>query len=364
MKILAINPGSTSTKIAVFENLEKVFIKSLSHNSEELSQFKCNNEQIPYRKKMILDALNENNMTLQDIDAFAARGGGQCSHIGGTYKVNELMVEEAYAEKYAAHPALLGCQIAYQFEQETGKPAFMVNSPATDEMKQVARITGIKGVYRICYSHALNQKEIALRYAESIGRDYSDLNLIICHIGGGVSVTAHEKGKMIDTNDILNGDGPMAPTRVGSIPVIDIINMCYDGKTKQEMMKFVRSQGGLDNHLGTFDVREVVKRIEAGDKYAKNVYDAMIYQISKYIGSMYVAMSCQADAIILTGGIANDKYMTEGIKTYVENIAPIIIMPGEYEMEALVHGVYDAMNDGLVYEYTGVPVWNESMLYQ
>ncbi|MCD8028458.1 MAG: butyrate kinase [Erysipelotrichaceae bacterium] len=363
MKILVINPGSTSTKIAVFEDLNQIFKKNIIHTMDELNQFQNNNEQIPYRKQMILDALQENGYNIQNMDAFASRGGGQCSHIGGTYKVNELMVKEAYEEKYASHPALLGSQIAYQFMQETGKPAFMVNSPATDEMKQIARITGIKGVYRICYSHALNQKEVALRYAQSINEEYENLNLIICHIGGGVSVTAHEKGKMIDTNDILNGDGPMAPNRVGSIPTIDIIERCYEGYSKNEMMKFVRSQGGLYDHLGTTDAREIVEMIENGNHYAKNVYDAFIYQIAKYIGSMYIAMHCHCDAIILTGGIANDKYVTNQIKDYVESIAPVFIKPGEFEMEALAHGAYDALTKHNAYEYTGIPVWNESMLY-
>lgn len=364
MKILAINPGSTSTKIAVFEDEKEIFKKTLTHTTEELAAYSSINEQLAYREQMILDALEENGLSLFDIDAFSSRGGGQCSHTGGTYKVNEKMVEDAVSEKYASHPAQLGCQIAYQFEKKTGKPAFMVNSPATDEMKQIARITGVKGVYRLCYSHALNQKEIAQRYAESIHKKYEELNLIVCHIGGGVSITAHEKGKMIDTNDILNGDGPMAPTRVGSIPAIDIVKMCYEGKTQKEMMKFIRSQGGLFDHLGTFDAREVKERIKSGDMYAKNVYDAMIYQISKYIGSMYAAMHCQADAIVLTGGMSHDRYMTEGIMDYVKNIAPIEIIPGEFEMEALIHGAYQAITQNKVCEYTGIPVWNEKMLYE
>ena len=364
MKILAINPGSTSTKIAVFDNKREMFRKVLTHTPEDLALFSNNNEQIPYRKQMILDALCENSLSIQDIDVFSTRGGGQCSHIGGTYKVNELMVKEAHDEKYASHPALLGCQIAYQFCQETGKSAFMVNSPATDEMKQVARITGMKGVYRICYCHALNQKEVAHRYAASIGQDYTDLNLIVCHIGGGVSVTAHENGRMIDTNDILNGDGPMAPNRVGSIPAVNIINLCYQVNSREKVMKYVRSQGGLYDHLQTLDAREFVCRIKNGDVYAKNIYDAMVYQISKYIGSMYTALHCHVDAIILTGGIAHDTYLTEGIKNYIGGLAPIVIMAGEFEMEALANGAYEAVTRQSFYEYSGIPVWNESLLYK
>lgn len=364
MKILAINPGSTSTKIAVFEDDKEIFKKSLVHTAEELKDFKNNNDQIPYRKQMILDALQENGLSLSDIDGFAARGGGQCSHVGGTYRVNERMVQEAHDEIYASHPALLGCQIAFMFEKETGKPSFMVNSPATDEMRQIARLTGIKGVYRICYSHALNQKEAARRYAESVGKAYEDLNLIVCHIGGGISVTAHEKGKMVDTNDILNGDGPMAPTRTGSIPAVDMIHLSFSGKTEKELMKFVRSQGGLSDHLGTFDAREVVERIKNGDIYAKNVYDAMIYQIGKYAGSMYAAMNCQLDGIVFTGGMAHDTYLVDRLKKQIGAMAPVAVLPGEFEMEALAHGAYDALLRHNAFEYTGIPVWTEKQLYE
>lgn len=362
--ILAINPGSTSTKIGLFDDLNERFTVSIRHSKEDLSEFHNNNEQLPYRKELIEKTLNERGVDMADIDVYVARGGGQCSHVGGTYRVNQLMVDEAYAEKYASHPALLANQIAFQFANQYGKEAFMVNSPATDEMKQVARLTGMKGVYRICYAHALNQKEVGLRYAEKVGKSYDDLNLIICHLGGGISITAHEKGKMIDTNDILNGDGPMAPTRVGAIPAIDIMNLCFSGKTKEEVSKFIRSQGGLYDHLGTFDAMEIDKRIENGDVYAKNVYDAMIYQIAKYIGSMHVAMRCKTDAIIFTGGIARDEYVIDGICSYVEDLAPIEIMAGEFEMEALVHGAYLAVKNGDAYEYTGIPVWTEEELYK
>lgn len=364
MKILSVNPGSTSTKIAVFEDEEPLFKSTLNHTAEELAVFPCNNDQIDYRIQMILDTLREHDLQLEDMSAFVGRGGGQCTHTGGTYIVNEKMVQEAYDEVYASHPALLGCQIVFRFHQQTGKPAYMVNSPATDEMKQIARITGIKGVYRICYAHALNQKEIALRYAKKINKNYKELNLIICHIGGGVSVTAHEKGLMTDTNDILNGDGPMAPNRTGSIPAMNIIDLCFDGRSKEEAMKFVRSQGGLFDHLNTFDAREIVDRIKAGDIYAMHIYDAMAYQIAKYIGSMYAAMKCQCDAVILTGGIAYDEYMTSHIKSYIDKIAPVEIMAGEFEMEALNHGAYDALVNHSALEYTGIPVWNESMLFE
>lgn len=367
--ILCVNPGSTSTKIAVFDGRREVFRQGLDHAPEELAQFASINDQIPYRTQMILDALAEHRIALKDIAAFSGRGGGQASHAGGTYLVNDLMAEEAHEEKYASHPALLACQICLAFSRQTGAPAFMTNSPATDEMRDEARITGLKGVYRISHAHALNQKEVAQRYAASIGRRYEDLNLVVCHIGGGVSVTAHARGRMVDTNDILNGDGPMAPTRTGSIPAVDIVNLAFDmageGKTRKDVIKFVRSQGGLVNHLGTFDAREVVARIEDGDAYARHVYDAMAYQVSKYVGSMFVALGCQCDAIVLTGGIAHDDYLCGKVEAAVGGIAPVVRMPGEFEMEALAEGarrVLDGEEQAL--EYTGVPVWDESMLYK
>ena len=367
--ILCVNPGSTSTKIAVFDGRREVFRENLAHAPEELARFACNNDQIPYRTQMILDALASHGIELGDIAAFSGRGGGQASHEGGTYLVNDLMVREAHEEKYASHPALLACQICHAFSAETGAPAFMTNSPATDEMRDEARITGLKGVYRICYAHALNQTEVAQRYAARIGCRYEDLDLVVCHIGGGVSVTAHAHGRMVDTNDILNGDGPMAPNRTGSVPAVDVVNLAFDmaaeGKGRKDVVKYVRSQGGLLSHLGTFDAREVVERIEAGDAYARHVYDAMAYQISKYVGSMYVALGCSCDAVILTGGIAHDDYLCGRVQAAVGKIAPVVRMPGEFEMEALAEGARRVLDhEEEAREYTGVPVWDESMLYE
>lgn len=371
-RILCVNPGSTSTKIAVFDGadgeLEEVFRENIQHSAEDLAGFSCNNDQIPYRTELILRALDEHGMTLDDMDAFGSRGGGQCSHVGGTYVVNERMAREAHDEVYASHPALLACQICYNFSLQTGRPAYMTNSPATDEMRQIARITGMKGCYRICYAHALNQKEAAQRYARSIGRPYEDLDLVVCHVGGGVSVTAHRHGRMVDTNDILNGDGPMAPNRTGSLPAQALVDRCFDamerGEGRRDVSRYVRSKGGLYDLLGTFDAREVRGRIDDGDVYAKNVYDAMCYQIAKYVGSMYVALGCRCDAIILTGGIAHDDYLCGRVEEMTGSLAPVVRMPGEFEMEALAHGALSALEDGIAMEYTGVPVWDESKLHE
>ena len=366
--ILCVNPGSTSTKIALYDDLDERWKVTIEHPAEQLARFDCNNDQIPMRTQAILDALAEHGVGLEDIDAFSGRGGGQCSHLGGTYLVNQLMVDEAHDEVYACHPALLACQICYALGERTGKPAYMTNSPATDEMRQIARLTGLAGTYRICYAHALNQKEVAQRYAAGVGRPYESMNLIVCHIGGGVSVSAHQRGRIVDTNDILNGDGPMAPNRTGSIPAQDMVNFCYDaqekGWSRTEASRFVRGKGGWLDLLGTYDAREVGARIAAGDTYAKNVYDAFIYQVAKYVGSMSVALEGPVDAILLTGGIAHDGYVVEGVRRWAGKIAPVVAMPGEYEMEALAHGAYQALAEGKVCEYTGVPVWTPAMLHE
>ena len=366
-KVLCVNPGSTSTKLALFDDDKCLWKESLDISQEELSSYSDNNSQIPARTQAILASLEAHGVRLDEIDAFSGRGGGQASHTSGTYLVNQLMVDEAHAEKYACHPALLACQICYDLGRRTGRPAYMTNSPATDEMRQIARITGMRDVYRICYSHALNQKEVARRYAESQGRDYAELNLVVCHLGGGISVTAHAHGRMVDTNDNLNGDGPMAPTRVGSIPAMVMVDWCYDsfsrGVSHRDAMRYVRGGGGLLDLLGTLDAREVEKRIAAGDAYAKNVYDAMLYQVAKYIGSMAVALGGAPDAIVLTGGLAHSSYVVGSITRQVEWIGPVVTIPGEFEMEALAHGALDALAHGAK-EYTGVPVWNPSMLHE
>lgn len=250
--------------------------------------------------------------------------------------------------------------MARSFSDEYGGRAFIVNPPDVDEFKDVARITGLKRVYRQSRIHALNQKEIAIRFGQSISKRYEDLNLVIAHIGGGISVTAHEKGKMIDSNDIVNGDGPMTPTRTGAMPATDIIKMCFSGDyTEKEMYNKITKQGGLVDHLGTSDSRDVMKMIEAGDKYAKVVYDGMIYQIAKAIGSYATVLNGDVDGIILTGGISNDKYVVDKLTSMTSYIAPIIVMPGEFEMEALAAAALRVLKgEEEAKVYTGEPIWN------
>lgn len=358
-KIFTINPGSTSTKIAMFENDNRLFAVNVSHDAAELSKFAEISDQFDYRKETILSELAKQNITLDGTDAFVGRGGGLVGLEGGTYTVNETLFKHAKIGFTIKHPATLGSQLARFFANQYGGIALVVNPPDVDELQLVARVTGIASVARESRGHPLNQKEIGIRYAASIGKKYEDLNLVISHIGGGVSVTAHQKGRMIDSNDVVNGDGPMAPTRAGSIPCKDIINMCFSGDyTKKQMMDFLTKNGGFVDHVGTSDAREVKAMMESGNAYAKLIYDAMIYQIGKFIGAYATTMHGKVDAIILTGGIANDNYLTSQVTEMVSFIAPVKVMPGEFEMEALAAGAFRVLSgQEQPKEYTGIPVF-------
>ena len=359
-KVFAINPGSTSTKIAMFEGDKEVFSKNVSHDAEKLKEFKEISDQFDYRKETILKELAEAGQTLEGVDAFSARGGGLVNVEGGVYKVGEKLLEHARVGYTVKHPATLGAQLADAFAKEYGGVAFVVNPPDVDEFTDVARVTGLKGVYRESRIHALNQKEIGIRYAAKLGKKYEDLNLIICHIGGGISVTAHNHGKMVDSNDIANGDGPMAPTRCGQLPVKDVVTMCFSGKyTEKEMREKITKTGGLVDHLGTSDAREVTEMIKNGNQYAKLIYDAMIYEIGKTAGSMAAVLCGKVDGIIFTGGISHDKYVVEKLTEMLSFIAPITVMAGEFEMEALAAGAIRVLSGKEEAKtYTGIPVWN------
>lgn len=359
-KVFAINPGSTSTKIAMFEGDKEIFSKNVSHDAEKLKEFKEISDQFDYRKETILKELAEAGQTLEGVDAFSARGGGLVNVEGGVYKVGEKLLEHARVGYTVKHPATLGAQLADAFAKEYGGVAFVVNPPDVDEFTDVARVTGLKGIYRESRIHALNQKEIGIRYAAKLGKKYEDLNLIICHIGGGISVTAHNHGKMVDSNDIANGDGPMAPTRCGQLPVKDVVTMCFSGKyTEKEMREKITKTGGLVDHLGTSDAREVTEMIKNGNQYAKLIYDAMIYEIGKTAGSMAAVLCGKVDGIIFTGGISHDKYVVEKLTEMLSFIAPITVMAGEFEMEALAAGAIRVLSGKEEAKtYTGIPVWN------
>jgi butyrate kinase len=338
-RILAINPGSTSTKVAVFEDEKELLAKTIPHDAETLKRFPDVQDQLPYRKESIEKELAEEDIGLADIDIFVGRGGGLVSVDSGAYLVTERLLEDARKGMAGQHPAQLGSQLCDRYAKEYGGVAYIVNAPDVDEYEDVSRISGLADVYRQCHVHTLNQKEIALRYCRVSNVEYRKVNLIVCHIGGGISVTAHRQGKMVDSNDIIRGEGPLTPTRAGALPTLDLLRLCYSGRfTEKEMKDRLSKNGGLIDHLGTADATEIETRIARGDSYAKLVYDAMIYQIAKHVGSCAVTLKGEVAATVLTGGLANSVYVIEAIRGFVDWIAPLVVMAGEFEMEALAAG--------------------------
>ena len=285
-KVFTVNPGSTSTKIALFEGEKKLYSANVSHDAEVLAQYKTLGEQLAYRKETIENLLQENQVDLEGLDACVGRGGGLLAMDGGTYAIDELVLEHSInAANGVIHPACLGPSIANDFAETYGAKAYVVNPPDVDELQDLARLTGIKGVYRGVHLHALNLKETAIRHAETMGKKYGECNFIVCHIGGGISVSAHREGKMVDGFDIVGGEGPMAPTRCGSIAVADLLKYCAD-KDLKTVKQLCTRNGGFVNHLGISDAIELTERAAKGDQYAEMLWNTMIYQIEKCIGSM------------------------------------------------------------------------------
>ena len=338
-KILTINPGSTSTKIAVFDNDQEVFEKTLRHSSDEIGQFKNISDQFNFRKDVIESELTLANIDLKSLDCIVGRGGLLKPIKGGTYSVTESMLEDLRVGVSGQHASNLGGIIANEFSKELNIPAFIVDPVVVDEMMPVARVSGLADIERRSIFHALNQKAIARRYADEIGKKYSDLNLIVAHMGGGVSIGAHEKGCVVDVANALDGEGPFSPERSGSIPIGSLVDMCYSGKyTIYEMKKNITGKGGLVSYLDTNDVRDVEAMVENGDEKAITVYKAMAYQIAKDIGAGATVLAGKVDAILLTGGIAYSKKFTDLITERVNFIANVKVYPGEDEMIALALG--------------------------
>lgn len=338
-RILVINPGSTSTKVAIFENEKKVFSNSVTHDVEVLKQFRRISDQLMYRKETIDNLLRSDIIATGKINACVGRCGSVCPVVGGTYKVSPMMLEHATeAIDGVQHPAMLGIQLANLYAQEFECDTYTVNPPEVDELQELARVTGIKGIKRQSHLHALNLKETAIHHAKLAGEKYSEKNYIVCHVGGGISVSAHKEGRMIDGNDIAFGFGPMAPTRCGNIPVADVIDLCFSGAEKEEIKKYCTTEGGLVSLLGTSDAREVKLRADAGDCEAKEAWDALIYQITKYIGAMAVVLEGKVDGILLSGGLIYSEDMVRSITDTCSFIGNVYAYPGEFEMEALSQG--------------------------
>lgn len=358
-RVLVINPGSTSTKVGLFEGQTELFSENVAHSAEKLAEFSGISAQMPYRRDTILEMLAAHDVDLTTVDAFVGRGGGLLPTPGGTYAVNDVMLRHAEAgENGVQHPAQLGPQLANQFAQAAGgKPAFVVNPPDTDELCDLARMTGVKGVYRRVHLHALNLKETAIRHAASLGKRYEDCSFVVCHIGGGISVSAHDHGKMVDGNDIVGGDGPMAPTRCGAVPVIELLRYLESHATGDARALCMKT-GGFVNLLGTSDALDVSRRAEAGDAACKRAWEAMIYQICKTIGEMACVLEGHVDGILLGGGMVYNEGLVATIRRRCEWIAPVTAYPGEFELEAMAAGACRVLSgQEEPRTYTGVPVF-------
>ena len=340
MKLFTLNIGSTSTKIALFEGMEKIFEGKVEHDAAELTRLPSIMDQKDIRAEGIRRTLEDAGLSLEGCDAIAARCGGTGPILGGTYRINDTLIRRLTDPSTHKHNADLGGVLADLLAKQYGCAAYFVDSPETDELQPLARITGMKGVYKVCSTHTLNQKAVCRFYAKKTGRKYQDLNLIVAHIGGGVSVSAHRKGRIVDSTNLIKGDGPMAPTRCGEMQAMTILDMAFSGQDRKTLENRVNMAGGLMDHLGTADVPEIQKRIKSGDTYAKYVYDGMIYQIGKYIGMMGAVLEGHVNAILLTGGISRDTYLTGRIEAMCGYLAPVEVIAGEFEMEALAAGAY------------------------
>lgn len=333
--ILAINPGSTSTKIAVYKNEDQLFTTSISHTPEELAGFKSVIDQFEWRKGLILKALADNNIDVNKLSAVVGRGGVISPIESGVYEVNDDLRHDLLNARMQ-HASNLGGLLARDIADNIGVKSYIADPVVVDEMMPYARISGVPELPRESIFHALNQKAVARLFAKESDKKYEDLNLVVCHMGGGCTVSAHRRGRVIDTTNALDGCGPISPERSGSLPPGPLIRLCFSGKyTEEELIKKVHGKGGLFAHLGTTSVPEVLDRIMAHDLHAMLILRAMCYSIAKEIGAMAVALKGEVDAILLTGGIAHSKRVTDFIADHVDFIAPIFVYPGENELKAL-----------------------------
>jgi len=344
MKILAINPGSTSTKVALFEDETALFEWTLRHTAEELSCYASILDQFEFRKEIILHALREAAVELSSLDAVIGRGGVVRPIRSGVYGVNAALLHDLRHSSMGAHASNLGGLIADEIAREAGARAFIADPVVVDELQPVARVTGLPQIERHSIFHALNQKAVARQYAKEQGRKYEEMNLIVAHLGGGISVGAHRRGEVVDVNNALNGDGPFSPERAGSLPAQQLADLCFSGEyTADRIRKMICGEGGVVALLGTNDMRETIRHMEAGDGRARLVMDAMCYNVAKWIGAMAVALCGAVDAILLTGGIAHNESICRAIEAQVSFLAPVVVIPGENELEALALNALQAM---------------------
>lgn len=344
-KSLIINPGSTSTKIGVFEDETLLFEETLRHSTEEIAQFDSIVAQKDFRKDVIAKVLAENNFDIKTLDVVVGRGGLLKPIPGGTYTVTDELVKDLVEAKRGEHASNLGGILAKDFADELGIPAYIVDPVVVDELQDVARLSGHPELPRTSIFHALNQKAVAKRYAKEHGKKYEDLNLIVVHMGGGVSVGAHLNGRIVDVNNALDGEGAFSPERAGGVPSGDLVKMCFSGKyTQQEVTKKLVGNGGFNAYIGSNDARDLEKLVQEGDEHAKLVQDAFHQQVAKDIGAMSTVLCGKVDQIILTGGIAYSKHTCAELEKRAGFIAPFTVYPGEDELLALAQGALRVMN--------------------
>lgn len=345
IKSLIINPGSTSTKIGVFEDETLLFEETLRHSTEEIGQYASIVDQKDFRKQIILDLLSEKKFDIQDLQVIVGRGGMLKPIPGGTYAVSDDLLADLKIGFQGQHASNLGGILAREIADSIGVPSYIVDPVVVDELIPISRYSGVPELPRTSVFHALNQKAVAKRYAKEKGAAYDSLNLVVVHMGGGVSVGAHEKGHVIDVFNALDGDGAFSPERAGAVPSGALIKMCFSGNyTEKEVYKKLVGNGGFNAYLGTNDMRDVEKMADNGDKKAIEIRDAFILQVAKDIGSMACVLNGKVDQIIVTGGIAYDKAVVAGLQERAGFIAPFTVYPGEDELLALAQGALRVMN--------------------
>lgn len=348
-KILAINPGSTSTKIALFKNEKMIMEDNIMHLDEINRSLE---EEFIFRKNLIDNFFKEKNILVEEISAISARGGLLKPISGGVYKINKIMLDDLWNERYGKHPCNLGAILAESIGEKYNIPRFIVDPVVVDEMAEVAKLTGLKEIKRKSIFHCLNQRAVAKEYSKLKNKKYENLNLIVAHLGGGISIGFHKKGKIVDVNNALNGDGPFSPERSGGLPVEGILNLIFEKKySKEKIMKKIKGEGGIYNYLGTKNLKEIIEQIEEIKEY-KLIVDGMIYQIVKEIGSLYGVANGDIDGVIFTGGISYSEYIIQELKEKLKFIKNIEIFPGEMEMKALVFNILDVLrNEVEIKEY-------------
>ena len=337
-RLLVINVGSTSTKVAWFRGNDCMDVETIRYSSEDLTRYASIEEQLSLRERGILEFLKKNGVSLDDMDMIVSRGGLGRPAPAGAYEIDESMCRDLLGGKFGKHPSALGPAIALDFSRKHWVPAIVIDPPSTDEFQPLARFSGLPEIERKSALHALNQKAAARRCAGELGKRYEEMHLVVAHLGGGITVGAHQKGRVIDCTHGL-AEGAFTPERAGSLPTADLLDMAFSGKfDKRQILRRLVGEGGLFAYLGTSDVEKVQEMIKAGDETAKLVYEAMAYQVAKEIGSMSVVLKGEIDGIILTGGLANSEMMTGLIREWVTSIAPVFVYPGEDEISALAEG--------------------------